>query len=52
MWPAQIVAITNLEKSFAAGRRRALIQMATGSGKTYTAVNSIYRILKQADIKI
>ena len=51
LWPAQIVAITNLEKSFAAGRRRALIQMATGSGKTYTAVNFIYRILKQADIK-
>lgn len=50
LWPAQIVAITNLEKSFAAGRRRALIQMATGSGKTYTAVNFIYRILKQGDI--
>jgi type I restriction enzyme R subunit len=51
LWPAQFQAITNLEKSFAAGRRRALIQMATGSGKTYTAVNFIYRILKQTNIK-
>jgi len=46
LWPAQIEAITNLEKSFAAGRPRALIQMATGSGKTYTAVNFIYRLVK------
>jgi type I restriction enzyme, R subunit len=48
LWPAQIQAITNLEKSFAAGRPRALIQMATGSGKTYTAVNFIYRLVKYA----
>lgn len=50
LWPAQFTAITNLEKSLASGRRRALIQMATGSGKTFTAVNFVYRILKQADI--
>jgi type I restriction enzyme R subunit len=48
LWPAQIEAITNLEKSFAAGRPRALIQMATGSGKTHTAVNFIYRLVKYA----
>src|SRR5437879_1697756 len=48
LWPAQIEAIHNLERSFAAGRRRALIQMATGSGKTYTAVNFIYRLVKYA----
>ncbi len=48
LWPAQIEAITNLEKSFAAGRPRALIQMATGSGKTFTAVNFIYRLVKYA----
>jgi len=47
LWSAQIQAITNLERSFGAGRRRALIQMATGSGKTFTAVNFIYRLLKQ-----
>ncbi|MGA7215448.1 MAG: DEAD/DEAH box helicase family protein, partial [Terrimicrobiaceae bacterium] len=51
LWPAQIDAIINLEKSFGAGRRRALIQMATGSGKTYTAVNFIYRLVKYAGAK-
>ncbi|MDQ2906185.1 MAG: DEAD/DEAH box helicase family protein [Chloroflexota bacterium] len=42
----QVEAITNLERSFAANHPRALIQMATGSGKTYTAVSSVYRLLK------
>ncbi|MEX2516075.1 MAG: DEAD/DEAH box helicase family protein, partial [Gammaproteobacteria bacterium] len=28
---------------------RALVQMATGSGKTYTAITSVYRLLKHAD---
>ncbi|MGV3662155.1 MAG: type I restriction-modification enzyme R subunit C-terminal domain-containing protein [Prosthecobacter sp.] len=46
LWLAQIEAITNLEKSFAKGLLRALIQMATGSGKTFTAVNFIYRLVK------
>src|SRR5207248_2377518 len=36
LWSAQIEAIRNLEKSLAVNKRRALIQMATGSGKTYT----------------
>jgi type I restriction enzyme R subunit len=48
LWAAQSEAIGNLEKSLAAGRPRALIQMATGSGKTYTAVNFIYRLVKYA----
>jgi type I restriction enzyme, R subunit len=47
--PAQIVAINNLEKSFKHDRPRALIQMATGAGKTFTAATSIYRLLKHAD---
>jgi len=47
----QITAIENLEKSFKADRPRALVQMATGSGKTYTAITSIYRLLKFADAK-
>jgi type I restriction enzyme R subunit len=51
LWPAQIEAITNLEKSFSKGDRRALIQMATGSGKTYTAVNFIYRLVKYGGAK-
>ncbi len=46
LWPAQIEAIQNLEASLAADRPRALIQMATGSGKTFTAVNFVYRLLK------
>ena len=41
-------AIKNLEKSFANSRPRSLIQMATGSGKTFTAVSSIYRLIKFA----
>lgn len=42
----QVNAITNLEKSFALNKPRALVQMATGSGKTFTAITSIYRLLK------
>ena len=44
----QETAIVNLEVSFKAGRPRAPIQMATGAGKTYTAITSIYRLLKHA----
>lgn len=44
----QVEAITNLEDSFAQNKPRALIQMATGSGKTFTAVSSIYRLIKFA----
>jgi type I restriction enzyme R subunit len=46
LWPAQVTAINNLEKSLAQNRPRALIQMATGSGKTFTAINFIYRLIK------
>jgi type I restriction enzyme, R subunit len=46
LWAAQITAISNLEKSLAQDRPRALIQMATGSGKTFTAINFIYRLIK------
>ena len=48
-WACQISAIEKLEASFKDDRPRALIQMATGSGKTYTAITSIYRLLKHAD---
>ncbi len=47
----QIRAISNLERSFKDNRPRALIQMATGSGKTYTAVTFVYRLLKYAGAK-
>ena len=42
----QIEAIAKLEESFAKDYPRALIQMATGSGKTYTAVSLAYRLIK------
>lgn len=44
----QIEAIENLEKSFADSRPRALIQMASGGGKTFTAVSFTYRLIKFA----
>lgn len=47
----QITAIENLEASFKLNKPRALIQMATGAGKTYTAITSIYRLLKHANAK-
>ena len=48
LWPAQAEAIGNLEQSFKDNRPRALIQMATGSGKTFTAANVCYRLLQYA----
>jgi len=51
LWPAQLDTVRHLEVSLAAGRPRALIQMATGSGKTIAAVASIYRLLKFAGAK-
>ncbi|MBX3001256.1 MAG: DEAD/DEAH box helicase family protein [Caldilineaceae bacterium] len=51
LWPAQIEAIQNLEASLAANRPRALIQMATGSGKTFTAVNFVYRLIAHANAR-
>jgi len=44
--PAQIRAIKNLELSLGQGKPRALIQMASGGGKTFTACNSIYSLNK------
>ena len=48
LWPAQIKAINNLEASLRDNHPRSLIQMATGSGKTFTAINFIYRLIKFA----
>lgn len=42
----QVTAIENLDKSFADNRPKALIQMATGAGKTFTAITAAYRLLK------
>ncbi len=42
----QISAVTGLEKSLAQNKPRALVHMATGAGKTFTAITSVYRLLK------
>jgi type I restriction enzyme R subunit len=47
----QIEAIQNIEHSLAQDRPRALVQMATGSGKTFMAVSLIYRLIKFADAR-
>jgi type I restriction enzyme, R subunit len=50
--PAQIDAIMALERSLAEQRfQRSLVQMATGAGKTYTAVTLSYRLLKHAGFR-
>ena len=51
MRDCQINAITRLEKSFTKNHPRALIQMATGAGKTFTAITFIYRLLKYTNAK-
>ena len=51
LWGKQAGAIRNLEQSLAEDRPRSLIQMATGSGKTFTAANLCYRLIKHADAK-
>lgn len=46
LYPNQIQAIANLEASMRQDKSRALLQMATGSGKTLTSVAEIYRLIK------
>ena len=48
---AQFTAVANLERSLSENRPRALIQMATGSGKTIATIGAIYRLIKHADAK-
>ena len=48
LWQVQTRAITHLETSLARNDPRALIQMATGSGKTFTSINAVYRLLEHA----
>jgi len=48
---AQGEAIRNLEVSLKANRQRALIQMATGSGKTFCAANICERLLRHAQAR-
>jgi type I restriction enzyme R subunit len=48
LWAKQHTAIVNVEKSLRLAKPRALIQMATGSGKTFTAANIAYRLIRYA----
>lgn len=43
----QSTAIASLEASLKQDKPRALIQMATGAGKTFTAITASYRLLKE-----
>jgi len=47
----QISAVIGLEKSLAQNKPRALVHMATGAGKTFTAITSVYRLLKYGGAK-
>jgi len=42
----QISAVAGLEHSLALNKPRALVHMATGAGKTFTAITAVYRLLK------
>ena len=46
----QVNAIKKLDESFADNRPKALVQMATGAGKTFTAITASYRLLKYGKI--
>ena len=48
LWPVQAQAIHNLEQSLSEARLRSLVQMATGSGKTFMACNLAYRLIRYA----
>src|SRR5262249_40859106 len=48
LWSAQIETIRNLEKSLPGDKTPPPIPHATGSGKTYTSVNFVYRLIKLA----
>ena len=48
LWSVQAEAIRNLEQSLAEARPRSLVQMATGSGKTFMACNQAYRLIRHA----
>jgi type I restriction enzyme R subunit len=52
LWRVQVDSIQNLEVSLADNRPRSLIQMATGSGKTYTAVSFSYRLIKFGRVRL
>ena len=51
LWHVQKKAITGVKESLVLGKPKALIQMATGSGKTFVAVNLCYYLIKHCGAK-
>ena len=51
LWPFQIKAIQAIEKAILNHKRHMLVAMATGTGKTFTIVNLIYRLIKSGFAK-
>jgi type I restriction enzyme R subunit len=51
LWSAQAEAICSLEQSFGQDKPRALVQMATGSGKTFVAVSAVYRLSRFGKVR-
>jgi type I restriction enzyme R subunit len=51
LWPFQVEAVQAIEEALLAGRRHLLVAMATGTGKTVTMVNLIYRLMKSGFAK-
>lgn len=51
LWPKQHTALEKVEASLAQGRPRSLLQMATGSGKTFTAANLAWRLIHHGNAK-
>ncbi len=51
LWPFQVEAIQAIERAIAERRRSMLLAMATGTGKTFTMVNLIYRLMKSGYAK-
>lgn len=49
--PYQISAIAHTEKAITEGKRELLIAMATGTGKTFTIVSGIYRLLASKTVQ-
>ena len=49
--PYQIEANAAIEKAIAERKRQMLVAMATGTGKTFTLVNQIYRLMKSGVAK-
>jgi type I restriction enzyme R subunit len=47
----QYEAVSQLENSFSQGEKRALMVLATGAGKTFTACMAAYRLLSYTPIK-